>query len=447
MRMVTMKQQFRGYYQPSREQLDDLWSRGLIVLDTNALLNFYRYSDSTRSDFLSLLTSLTDRLWLPHQVGLEFHRNRLEVIDQQEQAFESIESALSKAQSLVEKELNGFRSHQSLNRQGIATTLETGLSRVKDTISESRRLFDESPIVDDGVDSVLVALTDLFDSRVGTGFSTDELSDIYAEGAERYEKSIPPGFKDKAKPEPERYGDLVLWREVLAKGRTLKLPVIFVTDDSKDDWWQNFKGRTMGPRVELIEEFYEATDQRIHFYTPERFLQYAKDRGGSPEIRAESIGEVQQVSEAPFRAVQVLSDRLQSLTEERRGVEEELLRSDGSSDSNKKPHKRQLSDLEAEARELKVSLEGTSQFHTRVRELIVVAEHEEDRRDLLVQLDLLDHQKSRLQSSLSAITKKIQQSAQFESRDPTSRSQALRRYAENLDNDIEKTVLAIEELQ
>ena len=294
---------------------------------------------------------------------------------------------------------------------------------------------------------MLVALTDLFDSRVGTGFSTDELSDIYAEGAERYEKSIPPGFKDKAKPEPERYGDLVLWREVLAKGRTLKLPVIFVTDDSKDDWWQNFKGRTMGPRVELIEEFYEATDQRIHFYTPERFLQYAKDRGGSPEIRAESIGEVQQVSEAPFRAVQVLSDRLQSLTEERRGVEEELLRSDGSSDSNKKPHKRQLSDLEAEARELKVSLEGTSQFHTRVRELIVVAEHEEDRRDLLVQLDLLDHQKSRLQSSLSAITKKIQQSAQFESRDPTSRSQALRRYAENLDNDIEKTVLAIEELQ
>lgn len=442
-----MKQQFRGYYQPSREQLDDLWSRGLIVLDTNALLNFYRYSDSTRSDFLSLLTSLTDRLWLPHQVGLEFHRNRLEVIDQQEQAFESIESALSKAQSLVEKELNGFRSHQSLNRQGIATTLETGLSRVKDTISESRRLFDESPIVDDGVDSVLVALTDLFDSRVGTGFSTDELSDIYAEGAERYEKSIPPGFKDKAKPEPERYGDLVLWREVLAKGRTLKLPVIFVTDDSKDDWWQNFKGRTMGPRVELVEEFYEATDQRIHFYTPERFLQYAKDRGGSPEIRAESIGEVQQVSEAPFRAVQVLSDRLQSLTEERRGIEEELLRSDGSSDSNKKPHKRQLSDLEAEARELKVSLEGTSQFHTRVRELIVVAEHEEDRRDLLVQLDLLDHQKSRLQSSLSAITKKIQHSAQFESSDPTSRSQALRRYAENLDNDIEKTVLAIEELQ
>lgn len=442
-----MKQQFRGYYQPSSQEMNDLWARGLIVLDTNALLNFYRYSGSTRADFFSLLASIQERLWLPHQVGLEFHKNRLEVIEQQEQAFESIESALSKAKGLVEKELNGFRRHPSLNRQGITTALETGLSGVQETITESRRIFAETPFIDDGVDTVLVAITDLYDSRVGVAFDMEELAAIHAEGATRYEKSIPPGYKDQAKPEPDRYGDLVLWRQMLAQGAAMKLPVIFVTDDGKDDWWQNFKGKTIGPRVELIEEFYDATEQRIHFYTPERFLQYAKDRGGSPDIRAESIGEVQQVSEAPFRAIGVLGDQLNSLMVRRRHFEQEIARIEDSSTDRVKPIHREILQLEADSVTLKSALSEVSDRYLRMKELIVMTDHEDDRRDLLLQLDRISHERGQLQNAMTACLTKIEQRSRFEHRKGPSRSRILQQELERLDADIEKTALAIDELQ
>ncbi|NEB93188.1 DUF4935 domain-containing protein [Streptomyces bauhiniae] len=49
---------------------------GLVVLDTNVLLNLYRSNESTRRDTLAALARLRERLWIPHQVLAEFWRNR-----------------------------------------------------------------------------------------------------------------------------------------------------------------------------------------------------------------------------------------------------------------------------------------------------------------------------------------------------------------------------------
>jgi NADPH:quinone reductase len=51
-----------------------LLTSGLVVLDTNALLNLYRYVAKTREDLIAVLTSLEGRLWIPHHVMLEFLR-------------------------------------------------------------------------------------------------------------------------------------------------------------------------------------------------------------------------------------------------------------------------------------------------------------------------------------------------------------------------------------
>jgi hypothetical protein len=76
-----MRERFRGFYPPTAEELEELWSSGSIILDTNALLNLYRYSSETRTDFLSVLSAVQERLWIPEQVGKEFHANRLGVIE------------------------------------------------------------------------------------------------------------------------------------------------------------------------------------------------------------------------------------------------------------------------------------------------------------------------------------------------------------------------------
>lgn len=68
-----------------------------------------------------------------------------------------------------------------------------------------------------------------------------------------------------------------------------------MTDDEKEDWWRVERGRTLGPRVELVEEFWRASGKRVHFYTPDRFLHYAGERALT-SVSASAVGEAKSVS-------------------------------------------------------------------------------------------------------------------------------------------------------
>ena len=59
------------------DEINGVWEHGVIVLDTNILLNLYRYSEATRDEILSVMEKLKDRLWMPYQVGLEYFNNRV----------------------------------------------------------------------------------------------------------------------------------------------------------------------------------------------------------------------------------------------------------------------------------------------------------------------------------------------------------------------------------
>jgi len=290
-----MRRQFLGYYPPTQLELDALWDEGLLILDTNALLNLFRYTPSTRDDFLKVLEAQRDRLWLPHQVGFEFHRRRLDVIEQQTEAFAEIEAALESAQSAVSKVLQKFKRHPSLDASTFANEVEASLKQLGDQIGKSREVHKESILKDGGYESTFDKITELYEARVGMPFSDARLSELYKEGNLRYEAKKPPGFKDVDKPEPDRYGDFLLWKQILSYAAEVRKPAIFVTDDAKEDWWYKVNGKTRGARVELVAEYAEVTDQRIHFYTPERFLSFANARGGS-EVTTESLTEVEEVS-------------------------------------------------------------------------------------------------------------------------------------------------------
>jgi hypothetical protein len=48
-----------------------------------------------------------------------------------------------------------------------------------------------------------------------------------------------------------------------------------ITDDIKEDWWQEFRGGKIGPRPELVEEMMEVAKQPFYLYTLSHFLKYA----------------------------------------------------------------------------------------------------------------------------------------------------------------------------
>ncbi|TIH28598.1 hypothetical protein D4765_18385 [Subtercola vilae] len=71
---------FREYFPPTPSEIKKFWKSATVVVDTNVLLSLYRTSDATSKTLGEVLASLSDRLWMPHQVGLEYSRNRLSVI-------------------------------------------------------------------------------------------------------------------------------------------------------------------------------------------------------------------------------------------------------------------------------------------------------------------------------------------------------------------------------
>jgi len=71
---------FSEYYRPTDKEFSHLWQDATVVFDTNVLLHLYRYTPRTRIDLLSAMDALQQRIWMPYQVGLEFSRNRAEVI-------------------------------------------------------------------------------------------------------------------------------------------------------------------------------------------------------------------------------------------------------------------------------------------------------------------------------------------------------------------------------
>ncbi len=85
-----MRNLFLEYFRDNEKDQKRLWEECIFVLDANILLNQYRYSDDTRTEFLNILKSLTNRLWIPHQAAEEYLTNRLTVIDKQEKSYQQV---------------------------------------------------------------------------------------------------------------------------------------------------------------------------------------------------------------------------------------------------------------------------------------------------------------------------------------------------------------------
>ena len=79
-----MRKSYEEYYGRTDEELESLCQFAVIVLDTNSLLDLYRFSEEASKQYIEVLGSLKEQLWIPYQVGYEFQERRLTVIGQQE---------------------------------------------------------------------------------------------------------------------------------------------------------------------------------------------------------------------------------------------------------------------------------------------------------------------------------------------------------------------------
>ena len=270
---LEMKSLYIGYFKPSEADIKEMWQNSIFVFDTNVLLHFYRYSGETLEQLLKIIEEFKDRIWMPSKVADEFFDNRLGVLDKQIQAYGSLRNTLDK----VEGDLTNNRQHPFITPASLKRFQELHGQIKNELDEEEKRLLARS-----NNDEILQKIGELFDGRVGARFSQEDLDAIYAEGAERAEKKIPPGFKDvqsKASSGDNYriYGDFILWKQILEKASKEQCGAIFVSDDKKEDWWLAFQGRKLSPLPYLSQEFYEKTKKPFLMYTVDKFIEEASE--------------------------------------------------------------------------------------------------------------------------------------------------------------------------
>ena len=292
-----MKKSFPGYFTPSKEQFAKLWGECLFVPDTNVLLDLYRYSPATREELLEILRRVTDRLWVPHQVVLEYLRNRPDVILTQvfmyDKAKNLLDALIQKATEDIEKDLD-FRLHPSIEKGPFLEKIKSALAEVTKELDEQRQKHPD--LIKD--DIVLGALDTLLDGKVGEPYTPQKLADIYKEGEARYRERTPPGYSDaegrKKKEGRAVYGDLILWFQIIDKANETKKPIILITNETTEDWWWSPKGRILGPRPELIEEMEAKAKVRFYAYSSDRFMSFAQEYLKA-SVKQEAIDEARKV--------------------------------------------------------------------------------------------------------------------------------------------------------
>lgn len=283
----------RGWYPPTDDEFKQLWSDSLIVVDASVLLSLYRYTPAARDQLLETFEQLRDRLWLPHQAAMEYQRNRLEVISQQHSAYTKLRSEASQAVERLRGALGAFSRHPSVDVAEIMKEFEAALTNSLSYLDRTEGEAGETKTPQE--DSLRDRLTALFDARVGTALSAQDLTELAREGAKRYDAGIPPGYRDRDKPDDRRFGDLIIWEELLRHAAANATDVLFVTDDRKEDWWWIDQGRTIGPRPELVQEFVERTARCFYMYTPDQFLVRSSD-SLRRVVSAAVVGEIQAVA-------------------------------------------------------------------------------------------------------------------------------------------------------
>ncbi|MBR7988028.1 PIN domain-containing protein [Burkholderia cenocepacia] len=268
-----MKELFHGYYNPTNEELQNLWGTAIFVFDTNTLLNLYRYSDSTRENLLNLISKLNDNVSIPHQVAKEFFENRFHVIFEQVSAYKDLHREILAAEEQLIKTVQKLRRHPTLDKDEVQQKVDFAFSSLKSEIKILEEKHPDLTQFDSVLDKVTAILSDKL--RAPASEADQKTNEKWAE--ERFNKGIPPGTADKNKTGDKKLGDGLIWREILDLAKETSRPVVFVTDDVKDDWWLRINGRTIGPLPELRQEFYLIANQRFHMYRTEQFIKYGSE--------------------------------------------------------------------------------------------------------------------------------------------------------------------------
>lgn len=294
-----MREQIARYISSTTSDINDIWARGVIIFDTSALLYLYYFSKKSQTEiYNSTFEKLKGRLWIPGHVYYEYYKNRegtlKKPIDEkynrlEKDVIQSLTSKLNEISGLINEfsnqtkqdENHPYLSDSSITESFVKTfrDFEKGFAGFKDNVEEEFSKRKDEIKAFSMNDSVLHNIEAYF--KIGRSYCYADIMEIVKEGEIRYRNKIPPGFGDSKKEGIQKYGDLIIWKQIIEYAKQNKTPVILVTNDVKDDWCYKFKRsnevRIIGPQEDLLRELLDEAGVGLLMYSFSQFLFNAKE--------------------------------------------------------------------------------------------------------------------------------------------------------------------------
>lgn len=269
-----MLKQFPEYYRVSRKDLLEKFDDFYIVLDACALLDIFRLKSDLVDKVFDVIEHYKEKFFVTNHAAYEYNRRVNDVLETQMNKIEE-------ARKAFDAFIRSFQAQR--NYPYISLPASHLMERLKKQIDKDfieQKQYLENQLVTGSYQNRMAML---LDGHVLQSFSKEEIADIEKEGEERYSNKIPPGWKDASKDE-NRYGDLVNWKEILRFAKENDKSILFVSNDVKQDWIVEVRGKKLGVQPLLLKEFYETTgktSQLFHIYTLESFLQLINEHDKS----------------------------------------------------------------------------------------------------------------------------------------------------------------------
>jgi hypothetical protein len=112
----------------------------------------------------------------------------------------------------------------------VVKKFETDVAELRDEHTLSLdEVFDDDPVLE-----ALEAI--LNEPNMGSKPAPEVLEERRSDALDRLERGVPPGFEDRDKADPT--GDYLIWSELLEHAESSGRPLLFVTNDKKEDWYR-----------------------------------------------------------------------------------------------------------------------------------------------------------------------------------------------------------------
>lgn len=266
------------------EKYQEIRSGGhIIILDTNVLLELYRQPANISLDVISALKKIQNNIYVPRQVYDEYLRNYHKTCGDEKKKYKKVTKELSDSLKILQdditKKIGEYRKHNYTDISKLQNDLNEKIKDIQNIITNFEKSHHEEIQlnIDFLENDKVKEFIDLLHNQGNIGkkipFSKKLL--LLQEGQIRYDNLIPPGFRDSAKAGEAKYGDLFVWKDIITIAKEKNTNIIFVCNDTKEDWWEKNKDIPIDLRQELNEEFKETNPSlSIHFLTLDKFFSY-----------------------------------------------------------------------------------------------------------------------------------------------------------------------------